>query len=465
MTSATPVSRMPSAASAGSRPPSMRSARALPASRSVGPLQILGAPLQRPQRQPALQRPRRQGAPALPRLQRARPQLRPAHPGRHRRLRPDRDPDRAMKRLLLILGLIAAVPRLSGRRRGRVRQPHLPGGALQRLRPRQGLRAPGRRRQGRDDHRPRRDTAEDRARHLRGRLRLPRVQGGRQLLLGAAVADRRVLPGLRARHLAPAAHRADPRGPQQDHGPARPGAEHAARAVQGPPPAPHQRVRDRARRQRREPERCDPLRRSRPAAAQAGAQHPRQPEHDDRASSTPTPTRSSPSSPTGARTSSTSSTTPAAPPRSRPSAATTSPRTSICSTTSSPSCSRRCPSSASWPTHQTPLLTDLHAAAPGLNKLAKNLPAFNNGTQQSLTSLGEPPTSARPPSRTARTRSPRSTRPAPRPTPPPTRSRSSWRASPIRRTRSRRTPAPAGTSASSPARRTGASSSSTRSWA
>jgi ABC-type transporter Mla subunit MlaD len=40
-------------------------------------------------------------------------------------------------------------------------------------------------------------------------------------------------------------------------------------------------------------------------------------------------------------------------------------------------------------TYQTPLLTDLHAAAPGLNKLAKNLPAFNNGTQQSLTSLGD----------------------------------------------------------------------------
>ena len=37
---------------------------------------------------------------------------------------------------------------------------------------------------------------------------------------------------------------------------------------------------------------------------------------------------------------------------------------------------------------QTPLLTDLHAAAPGLNKLGKNLPPFNNGTQQSLTSLG-----------------------------------------------------------------------------
>jgi ABC-type transporter Mla subunit MlaD len=37
---------------------------------------------------------------------------------------------------------------------------------------------------------------------------------------------------------------------------------------------------------------------------------------------------------------------------------------------------------------QTPLLTDLHAAAPGLNKLATNLPAFNNGTEQSLTSLG-----------------------------------------------------------------------------
>jgi ABC-type transporter Mla subunit MlaD len=37
---------------------------------------------------------------------------------------------------------------------------------------------------------------------------------------------------------------------------------------------------------------------------------------------------------------------------------------------------------------QTPLLTDLHAAAPGLNKLAKNLPPFNNGTRESLTSLG-----------------------------------------------------------------------------
>jgi ABC-type transporter Mla subunit MlaD len=37
---------------------------------------------------------------------------------------------------------------------------------------------------------------------------------------------------------------------------------------------------------------------------------------------------------------------------------------------------------------QTPLMIDLHAAAPGLNKLGKNLPPFNNGTQQSLTSLG-----------------------------------------------------------------------------
>jgi ABC-type transporter Mla subunit MlaD len=39
-------------------------------------------------------------------------------------------------------------------------------------------------------------------------------------------------------------------------------------------------------------------------------------------------------------------------------------------------------------TYQTPLLTDLHAAAPGLNKLAINLPSFNNGTRQSLQSLG-----------------------------------------------------------------------------
>src|SRR3954471_11490366 len=38
--------------------------------------------------------------------------------------------------------------------------------------------------------------------------------------------------------------------------------------------------------------------------------------------------------------------------------------------------------------NQTPLLTDLHAAAPGLNTLATNLPRFNNGSQQSLTALG-----------------------------------------------------------------------------
>jgi ABC-type transporter Mla subunit MlaD len=38
---------------------------------------------------------------------------------------------------------------------------------------------------------------------------------------------------------------------------------------------------------------------------------------------------------------------------------------------------------------QTPLLTDLHAAAPGLNKLAKNLPPFNAGTEASLLSLGD----------------------------------------------------------------------------
>ncbi len=37
---------------------------------------------------------------------------------------------------------------------------------------------------------------------------------------------------------------------------------------------------------------------------------------------------------------------------------------------------------------QTPLLTDLHAAAPGLSKLGTNLPKFNSGTEQSLTSLG-----------------------------------------------------------------------------
>lgn len=37
---------------------------------------------------------------------------------------------------------------------------------------------------------------------------------------------------------------------------------------------------------------------------------------------------------------------------------------------------------------QTPLLVDLNAAAPGLNTLARNLPAFNDGTRVSLNSLG-----------------------------------------------------------------------------
>ncbi len=37
---------------------------------------------------------------------------------------------------------------------------------------------------------------------------------------------------------------------------------------------------------------------------------------------------------------------------------------------------------------QTPLLTDLRAAAPGLNKLGKNLPRFNDGTRVSLQALG-----------------------------------------------------------------------------
>jgi ABC-type transporter Mla subunit MlaD len=38
---------------------------------------------------------------------------------------------------------------------------------------------------------------------------------------------------------------------------------------------------------------------------------------------------------------------------------------------------------------QTPLLTDLRAAAPGLNRLAGNLPPFNDATRASLSALGE----------------------------------------------------------------------------
>ena len=112
---------------------------------------------------------------------------------------------------------------------------------------------------------------------------------------------------------------------------------------------------------------------------------------------------------------------------------------------------------------QTPLLTDLHAAAPGLNKLAKNLPRSTTAPSSPSPPSAARRTSARWPSPTAMTRSPHSTRPAPRPIPPPTRSPSSSRASPTPRTPSRRTPAPATTSASSPGRPTGGFSSSTRS--
>lgn len=38
---------------------------------------------------------------------------------------------------------------------------------------------------------------------------------------------------------------------------------------------------------------------------------------------------------------------------------------------------------------QTPLLTDLNAAAPGLTRLSVNLPGFNDATETSLTSLGD----------------------------------------------------------------------------
>ena len=170
--------------------------------------------------------------------------------------------------------------RRDGRRR--VRHPHLPDRALQRLRPGQRLRAPGRRRQGGKHHRSRGHTAEDRTGHGRGGLELPRVQGRRELLLGAAVADRRVLPRLPARHLHAAPERTDSGRAQQDDGPARPSPEHAARAVQGPTPAADQRVRHRAGQQRREPQCRHSRRLARPPAAQAGAQHSREPEPDDR---------------------------------------------------------------------------------------------------------------------------------------------------------------------------------------
>ena len=148
----------------------------------------------------------------------------------------------------------------------------------------------------------------------------------------AAVADRRVLHRLPARGPAIEARRGDPEDPdipaehveqtvQNDlvH-------EHAARAVQAPPAAADQRVRHRARRQPREPERGDPPRRAGADPDREGAARPRPTRTGSSATSTSTPTRSSAGSPSAARTSSASSRRRATRPSPRPSAATTSRR-------------------------------------------------------------------------------------------------------------------------------------------
>ena len=183
--------------------------------------------------------------------------------------------------------------------------------------------------------------------------------------------------------------------------------------------APDQRVRNRARRQRREPERGDPRRRPGPPAAQAGAQHPRQAEHDDRRAQHERGRDLRSSSPTAGRTSSTSSTTPGGPRRSRPSARTTCRRTSTCSTTSSPSSSRRWSSSATWPCSRRRCSPTCTPRRPGSTSWPRNLPRFQQRrpSSRSPRSAGRP-ISARPPSPTARRRSQHSTRPARRPTPP-----------------------------------------------
>ena len=74
-------------------------------------------------------------------------------------------------------------------------------------------------------------------------------------------------PGSRAR--SPLRPGPIPAGPQQDHGPARPRQNTLREPYKRPPAAADQRVRHRARRQRREPERGDPLRRSGAPAARS----------------------------------------------------------------------------------------------------------------------------------------------------------------------------------------------------
>ena len=315
MTSGTPASRTPSAGSAGSRPPSTPSASGRRRPASPATHAILGSPAA------ALSPARAAQRLGIKYLQRC--------PGSNERglssdqltqggtidcdPEPDARSDHEAASLLILALLCAGARGTSSPSRARpTAAPTRPSSST----PSASSRAPSsgspapRRAPSPTSTSPRR---RPRWSPSRSDSELPGVQGRRELLLGAAVADRRVLPRLPARHLAAAPQRADPGGPQQDHRPARPGAEHPARAVQGPPPAADQRVRHRARRQRREPERGDPLRRPRPPAAQAGPEHPRPPEPDDRRAQHQRGRDLRSSSRTAARTSSTSSTTPGVP--------------------------------------------------------------------------------------------------------------------------------------------------------
>ena len=125
---------MPSAASAGSRPPSTPSAPAPPSGLASacrpGP-RLIGGSCQRRSTATTWRCPRRrqdQVPAALSRRERARPQRGPAHPGRHRRLRPEPGPGRAMRRIArhirlcspLAAGGVVAVA-------GADDKPHLPG--------------------------------------------------------------------------------------------------------------------------------------------------------------------------------------------------------------------------------------------------------------------------------------------------------------------------------------------------
>ena len=258
-----------------------------------------------------------------------------------------------------------------------------------------GLGRAHRRRQRRRGHRPRHRRGQARGGHGGAHRRAGHAGQGHALLVRAAVADRRVLHLLRAGGAADSGGRrrrrptaGHPRQPRRADGPDGPRPEHAARAVPRAPGAAHQRVRDRARGQPGEPQRGDPARRPGADPAPQGDPDPGQPERDH-----PRPQRELRPGHRPAR---------RAPPGRRQlhqegprhrRGLRRAPRGPVAATSSllDDFLAELRPTLAeldNLAVKQTPLLTDLRAAAPGLNRLALNLPAFNGATEASLRQPG-----------------------------------------------------------------------------